>query len=162
MKIKLLDGVEIPEYATTGSAGFDLVAHNFKVVYDQFFGNNEGVKVSPDDLSIKLTPQSRLLVGTGIFVAVPEGHELQIRPRSGNALKTGLSVLNSPGTIDSDYRGEIGVILINTSKYAVEVKLGDKIAQGVLTVFCKADFELELDELPNTQRGEGGFGHTGK
>lgn len=159
MKIKkLFDDVVIPQYATEGSAGFDLVAHNFKKLYDQYTPGailGEGVK------SINLTPHSRILIGCGFAVAVPKHHELQIRSRSGNALNKGLVVLNSPGTIDSDYRGEIGVILYNASEFAIEINLGDKIAQAVLAPYCVADLEV-VEELSETQRGEGGFGSTGK
>ena len=162
MKIKkLFDDVVIPQYATEGSAGFDLVAHNFKQLHDQYSPSTNIAIIGEGVKSIALTPHSRILIGCGFAVAVPKHHELQIRSRSGNALKKGLVVLNSPGTIDSDYRGEVGVILYNASEFAIEINLGDKIAQAVLAPYCVADLEV-VEELSETQRGEGGFGSTGK
>lgn len=140
IKIKKLhvDAV-IPSYQTNEAAGFDL--H------------------SVDEIIIKAG--ERALVKTGFAIALPSGFELQVRPRSGLALKNGITVLNSPGTVDSDYRGEIMVILINHSNEDFLIKKGDRIAQGVVQAVLQARFE-EVAELDNTERGSGGFGSTGK
>lgn len=129
-----------PMYATDGSAGFDLQA------------NIEG--------SIVLEPMERVLVGTGLFVQFPPTVELQIRPRSGLAIKHGITVLNAPGTIDSDYRGEIGVVLINLNKSPYLINPGDKIAQGVFARPLRGEW-VKKDSLDESARGAGGFGHTG-
>lgn len=131
----------LPEYATSGSSGMDLRAN------------------LTEPVSIK--PLERQLIPTGLFLEIPEGFEAQIRPRSGFAFKQGITVLNSPGTIDADYRGEIKVLLVNLSNEAVTVNNGDRIAQ---MVFQKVEsVQLVVTEaLTDTQRGEGGFGHTGK
>lgn len=131
----------LPEYATTGSSGMDLRAS------------------LPQ--SIKLSPLERTLIPTGLFVQIPQGYEAQVRPRSGLAIKQGLTCLNTPGTIDADYRGEIKVILINLSDEVQEVHHGDRIAQMVIQKIEKIQWQL-MDDLPQTERGEGGFGHTGK
>lgn len=131
----------LPVYATTGSSGMDLRA---------FLS-------SP----ITLAPMERYLVPTGLFLTVPENWEAQIRPRSGLAIKQGITCLNSPGTIDADYRGEIKVILINLSKETQIINDGDRIAQMVFQSIEKVDWELVV-ALDETQRGAGGFGHTGK
>lgn len=158
---KLFEDVELPQYATKGSAGFDIVAHNFKSLYIAedpvyYVGNFHDVS---DQMIIQLTPGSRVLVGAGFSVEVPEGYELQVRPRSGNALKLGVTVLNSPGTIDSDYRGEVGVILHNSSKHVVSISLGEKLAQAVFSQVEQAEWE-DVEVLTETERGEGGFGST--
>jgi dUTP pyrophosphatase len=140
VKIKLEEGVNIPSYETKGASGFDLRA-----------------KLN-DDVLIK--PGEVCLVPTGIRVEIPEGYELQIRPRSGLALKEGISVLNTPGTIDSDYRGEIKVILYNVGKKEVVIRNGERIAQAVLNKVYRAEFYE--DSLNESERGEGGFGSTGK
>lgn len=129
-----------PDYATNFSAGLDLRANI--------------------DSTIELKPLERKLIGTGIFLEIPEGYEAQVRPRSGLALKKGLTVLNSPGTIDSDYRGEIGVILINLSNQDVVIEDGERICQ---MVFAKHEHIVlvDSDEISETKRGVGGFGHTG-
>ena len=111
-------------------------------------------------LPVELMPLQRKLIKTGIFIELPEGYEAQIRPRSGLALKNGITVLNSPGTIDSDYRGEIGVILINLSDISFVVNNGDRIAQMVICKYQKVLFN-EVNVLSLTERGEGGFGHSG-
>ncbi len=129
----------LPTYATSGSAGFDLRA-------------NEEVTLFPGDYK---------LVKTGLFIQLPYNYELQIRPRSGLALKNGITVLNTPGTVDSDYIGEIGIILYNTSKELFKVNIGDRIAQAVLNEVAQAKF-VEVKELKETERGEGGFGSSGK
>ena len=133
--------VKIPEYKTQGSSGLDLEAF------------------IEQDLIIK--PGHKELIPTGLSVSIPENLEIQIRPRSGLALKNGLTVLNTPGTVDADYRGEIKVILINLSSENYIVKKGDRIAQMVLCPIVKASFEL-VDELPVSLRSSGGFGSTGK
>ena len=138
---RLSSKVELPKYKTQGSSGLDLMAFIEK--------------------SITLNPKESVLVPTGISVAIAEDLEIQIRPRSGLAAKSNISVLNTPGTIDSDYRGEIKVILFNHSNNEFIINNKDRIAQMVLAPIIKAEFE-EVDELPDTIRGEGGFGSTGK
>jgi dUTP pyrophosphatase len=131
----------LPDYATSGSSGMDLRA------------NLDG--------PLQLQSMERLLIPTGLFIAMPENMEAQIRPRSGLAIKQGLTCLNTPGTIDADYRGEIKVILINLSTEVQTIQDGDRIAQMVFCGVEKAILE-SVDELEMTQRGAGGFGHTGK
>ncbi len=143
VKVKRLShakDIDLPSYATPGSAGFDLRA----AVEDK----------------VVLEPGERALIPTGIILEIPEGYEGQVRPRSGLAVNKGVTVLNSPGTIDSDYRGEIKVILINLGKEKVEIKRGDRIAQLVISPVVKADIE-EVEDLSETLRGSGGFGSTG-
>ena len=130
----------LPEYATDHSAGLDLRANL--------------------DSPIVLKPLERTLVPTGMFIELPQGHEAQIRPRSGLAFKNGITVLNSPGTIDADYRGEVGVILINLSQENFTIRSGDRIAQMIIAKYEKAAF-VESIELAESERGAGGFGHTG-
>ena len=132
---------ELPSYATIDSAGVDLKAFL--------------------DKPLELKPLERKIIGTGIKLALPEGFEAQVRPRSGLAAKHGISILNSPGTIDSDYRGEIGVILVNLSNQIFTVNGGDRIAQLVLTKYEKINWKI-IKELPKTNRGVGGFGSTGE
>ena len=140
--VKKLDPkVQLPSYKTKGSSGMDLMA---------FIKN-----------PIKIAPNTSALIPTGISVAIPNDVEIQIRPRSGLAAKSSISVLNTPGTIDSDYRGELKVILFNHSKEEFVVRNNDRIAQMVLMPVLKIDFE-EVDNLPDTLRGSGGFGSTGK
>jgi len=138
---KLNSRVKLPSYKTKGSSGMDLMA----------FLNE----------SISIIPQKSELIPTGISIAIPENTEVQIRPRSGLAAKNNISILNTPGTIDSDYRGELKVILYNHGDKEFIVKNGDRIAQMVLVPIIKATFE-EVESLPETIRGEGGFGSTGK
>ncbi len=138
VKIMVEEGVEIPTYAKDGDAGFDIRANEIVIIQA---GHRYAVK-------------------TGIKMAIPEGYELQIRPRSGLALKQGLTVLNTPGTIDSGYRGEICIILHNTSDVYRTICKGDRIAQGVLKRAPQANF-IKVNELDETDRGEGGFGSTG-
>ena len=142
IKIKIVNkGTQpLPEYATPQSAGVDLRANI--------------------DKPILLQSLDRVLIPTGLHIALPEGYEAQIRPRSGLAIKKGITCLNTPGTIDSDYRGDIGVILVNLSKEDFVVQPGDRIAQMVIGKFDQAEWEL-VEELDETERGEGGFGHTG-
>lgn len=131
----------LPAYSTEFSAGMDLRAN------------------IPSTLVLK--PFERMLIGTGIYIELPEGYEAQVRPRSGLAIKFGITVLNSPGTIDPDYRGEIGVVLINLSEQDFQVHNGDRIAQMVINKYEKADWKI-VEMLGQSGRGIGGFGHTGK
>ena len=142
MKVKIINKSrhQLPEYATPQSAGVDLRA------------NIE----SP----IMLAPLQRTLFPTGLYIALPEGYEAQVRPRSGLAIKKGITVLNSPGTIDADYRGEICVILVNLSDTPFEITDGERIAQMVIARHEQAEW-IETDTLDETERGAGGFGHTG-
>ena len=138
---KFNKNIKLPVYKTFGSSGMDLVAY---------------VK---NKMTIK--PGKTAIISTGIALAIPNNYEIQIRPRSGLAAKKGISVLNTPGTIDSDYRGEIKVILINLGKKIFVIKSGDRIAQMILCPVMKAELK-EVNVLPKTVRGKGGFGSTGK
>ncbi len=142
MQIKVINRGRqpLPAYATEQSAGMDLRANI--------------------DAPLTLRPLERKLVGTGLYIALPQGYEAQIRPRSGLALKHGLTVLNSPGTIDADYRGEIMVLLVNLSDTDFVINEGERIAQMVIARHEQAVFEL-VDSLDETERGAGGYGHTG-
>ena len=131
---------DLPKYETAASAGMDLRANLESPVH--------------------LAPMERALVPTGLYIELPVGYEAQIRPRSGLALKKGVTVLNSPGTIDADYRGEIRVILINLSREDFEISDGDRIAQMIISSHVQAQWE-EVETLTETTRGAGGFGHTG-
>ena len=130
----------LPQYATAGSAGMDIRAN----------------LSSP----VNLLPMERSLIPTGLFIELPEGYEAQIRPRSGMAIKQGITCLNSPGTVDADYRGELKIILINLSNTVQVINHGDRIAQMIIAKTEKAALVL-VEQLTNSQRGEGGFGHTG-
>ncbi|MBE9536153.1 MAG: dUTP diphosphatase [Proteobacteria bacterium] len=144
VKIKRLrggDDIDLPKYMTAHSAGMDLYAHI-------------------DEL-IEVKPMSRVLVETGISIALPDGFEAQIRPRSGLAIKHGISLVNSPGTIDADYRGEIKVILINLGDTSFKIERGERIAQMVVHRVSRVQWD-EVDSHDETERGEGGFGHTGR
>jgi dUTP pyrophosphatase len=141
VKIVNESGNPLPAYATEGAAGMDLCAHIHE--------------------SVVLEPLERKLIPTGLFIELPLGYEAQIRPRSGLALKQGITCLNSPGTIDADYRGEIGVILINLSNEMQVIKSGDRIAQMVIAPVTQISWELATLLTP-TNRGAGGFGSTGK
>jgi dUTP pyrophosphatase len=136
---KLQDNAVIPQYQTKEAAGFDLHAI--------------------EDVVIK--PGERKLIGTGLAFEIEFGYEVQIRPRSGLAFKHGITVLNTPGTIDSDYRGEIKVLLINHGRESFEIKKGERIAQAVIAPVVQAEIS-EVEELGDTERGAGGFGSTGK
>lgn len=131
----------LPDYATSGSSGVDIRAHL--------------------EHPVTLQPSERTLIPTGLFVAIPGGYEIQIRPRSGLAIKQGITCLNTPGTIDADYRGEIKVILINLSTEAQTIQPGDRVAQMVLQKVEQLQW-LAVETLDNTERGAGGFGSTGK
>ena len=140
MRLPHGEGLPLPSPATAGAAGADLAA--------------------AVDTSLELLPGDRQRVSTGFAIAIPEGFEAQVRPRSGLALKRGLLVPNAPGTIDSDYRGELQVILMNAGTEPVVIERGDRIAQLVVAPVVRATFE-EVEELDSTDRGAGGFGHTG-
>lgn len=133
-------GLALPAYATADSAGMDLLA--------------------AIDADITLAPLERKLVPTGISIALPEGYEAQVRPRSGLALKNGISIVNAPGTVDADYRGEVGVILINLSNEAFTITRGMRIAQMVIAPYTRIQWN-QVPELPSSNRGAGGFGSTG-
>ena len=138
---KLQKNIILPEYKTDGSSGMDLMANV--------------------EQTVKILSGEKKIISTGIMVAIPEQYEIQIRPRSGLAAKNGISVLNTPGTIDSDYRGEIKVILINLGKDIFEIKKNDRIAQMIVCPIIKVKLE-EVESLPETVRGKGGFGSTDK
>jgi dUTP pyrophosphatase len=142
VEIKIINTSDnpIPEYATAGSAGLDLRASLQEPV--------------------TLQPMERKMIPTGLFLEIPKGYEVQVRPRSGMAIKHGITCLNSPGTVDSDYRGEIKIILINLSSETHRINSGDRIAQMVVAKVEKA-FLKPVAQLESTERGEGGFGHTG-
>ena len=137
---KLKEGALLPEYKTSGSAGADL-----RALIEE---------------PIILKPMQRCLIPTGLSVELPKGIELQVRPRSWLALKHGITVLNTPGTVDSDYRGELAVLLINLGNEDFKIENGDRIAQAVIAQAIQADF-VQKDELSNTERGAGGYGSTG-
>ena len=143
VNIKLTRGANAPEYATSGSAAVDLRA------------------AIDESETVVIAPGARALIPTGLFIALPDGTEAQVRPRSGLAAKHGISVLNSPGTIDADYRGEIKVILVNLSNEPFVVNPGERIAQMVVARYEKVEWE-EVEILDETDRGEGGFGSTGR
>lgn len=131
---------ELPAYGTEHAAGMDIRANL--------------------DEPVVLKPMQRVLIPTGLYIELPEGYEAQIRPRSGLALKKGIGVLNSPGTIDADYRGEIGIILINLSNEDFVINDGERICQMVVKEYCRVDW-TEVQTLEDSERGAGGFGHTG-
>ena len=143
MRVKIINksNNQLPAYETASSAGMDLRAFV--------------------DTDVVLKPFERKLIPTGLYIELPDGYEAQIRPRSGLAIKSGITVLNSPGTIDADYRGEIKVILINLSQDDFIIKSGERICQMVIAKHEKAEF-VEVNEISETERGAGGFGHTGK
>lgn len=141
VKIKNISKNEIPKYETDGSAGLDLRANL--------------------DQTVTLKPLQRILVPTGLFIELEKGYEAQIRARSGLAIKNGICLANGIGTIDSDYRGEIKIILINLGDQDFKINSGDRIAQMVITKYEQVEFEL-VEQLNETERSDGGFGHTGK
>lgn len=148
---------KLPEYAHNGDAGFDFRADIFGITNDDFLYN--ATKDIYKNIVI-INPGGRALIPTGLYMAIPEGYELQVRPRSGLALKKGITVLNTPGTIDAPYRGNIGVILMNNGSEPFVVCQGDRIAQGVLNKIEKANFNL-VESLDNTDRGDSGYGKSG-
>ena len=137
------EGLPLPAYETEGAAGMDLRA------------------AVPQDAPVTLAPGERRMIPTGLTMAIPEGYEVQVRPRSGLAARHGLTCLNTPGTVDSDYRGEVQVILINLGQESFVVKRGERIAQMVVAPVTRGVFQA-VDALPETARGEGGFGSTGR
>ncbi len=143
MEVKILNksGFDLPQYATIHSAGMDLRANITE--------------------NIIIDPLKRVLVPTGLHIELPEGYEAQIRPRSGLAAKHGIGIVNSPGTIDADYRGEIKIILVNLSDKPFELTPGERVAQMIVAKFERVQW-VECDELGESERGEGGFGSTGK
>jgi dUTP pyrophosphatase len=143
MKINIVNKSrhQLPQYSTISSAGMDIRANL--------------------ETDILLEPLQRVLVPTGLYLEIPEGYEAQIRPRSGLAIKNGITVLNSPGTIDADYRGEVRIILVNLSKENFVIKDGERICQMVIAKHEMAEW-VNVDMLKDTERGSGGFGHTGK
>lgn len=143
IRVKKVGGFsgELPQYKTAGSVGVDLTANL--------------------DSSLTIRPMERVLIPTGIAVEIPDGYEGQVRPRSGLALKHGVTTVNTPGTIDSDYRGEIGAIMVNLGNSPFEMNPGDRIAQLVISPVVRLVWE-DVDELSDTERGEGGFGSSGK
>ena len=142
VKVKIVNKgrQQLPAYATSQSAGMDLRANI--------------------ETSVELQPLERRLIPTGLFMALPEGFEAQVRPRSGLALKHGITVLNTPGTIDADYRGEVGVVLVNLSNIPFTIEPGERIAQMVIAKYEQAE-SVEVEELDETERGAGGYGHSG-
>ncbi len=142
MKLEIINRSNnpLPKYETSGSAGMDLMANN--------------------ESTIRIRPLERCIVPTGLYIALPEGYEAQIRARSGLSFKHGITTANGIGTIDSDYRGEIGVILVNLSNEDYEIKRGDRIAQLIVAKYEQVE-PVEVEELSETERSEGGFGHTG-
>lgn len=144
MKIQIINksNHELPAYETIDSAGMDL-------------------RASLDVPYIQIEPLGRCLIPTGLYIALPKGYEVQVRPRSGLAIKKGITVLNSPGTVDADYRGEVCVILCNLGQEPFIVQDGDRIAQMVIAKHEQAEWVV-VDDLDETERGAGGFGHTGK
>ncbi|MBW2038650.1 MAG: dUTP diphosphatase [Deltaproteobacteria bacterium] len=135
------DGARLPQYMTPYSSGMDLFA-------------------CLEEGEVTLAPGRWRLIPTGVAITLPKGYEAQVRPRSGLALRHGVTLLNSPGTVDADYRGEIGAILINLGDRPFVIRDGDRVAQLVIHQVCRAELQ-EVDELPVSTRGEGGFGHTG-
>ena len=143
VKVKIVNKgrQQLPAYATSQSAGMDLRANI--------------------EEPIELQPLERRLIPTGLFMALPDGYEAQVRPRSGLALKHGITVLNTPGTIDADYRGEVGVVLVNLSNTSFTIEPGERIAQIVIAKYEQATLE-EVEILDETERGAGGYGHSGR
>lgn len=162
---KLYEDVKLPTYQREGDAGADIYAHNFKrLIYpaqspDGIWSESQD-NLLEDREEVTLLPNCRLLVGAGFKLELPTGYELQVRPRSGLALNSGVTVINSPGTIDSNYRGEVGVILINQGFIPITIKKGERIAQAVLKQVEIA--EWTEGSLSETTRGEDGFGSSGK
>ena len=171
MIIPVITTTQLPNYETPASAGMDVRA-NFDNIVEKFLFNttikeHENVCIDVNGEthhlieSITINPGGRALIPTGLRVAIPEGYEIQVRPRSGLALKNGITLLNTPGTIDADYRGDIGVIVINHGTEPFTIMAGDRIGQIVLNKVERIEWK-EVDNLSDTIRGEGGFGSTGK
>ena len=173
MIIPVITNNQLPSYETPASAGMDIRA-TFENIVEKFLFNttisrhdevytdeNGEIKTIQVINYITINPGGRALIPTGLKVAIPEGYEIQVRPRSGLALKNGITLLNTPGTIDADYRGDIGVIIINHGTEPFIIKAGDRIGQIILNKVEKIEWQ-QVDTLPDTIRGEGGFGSTGK
>lgn len=162
MKVQVINksANELPKYETPQSAGMDLKADLWAIQEKFLFGAQVVHNVDNTIAGIEILPGGRALIPTEIYTAIPMGYEVQVRPRSGLALKHGITVLNTPGTIDADYRNGWGVILMNLGQEPFMVKQGDRIAQGVLAKVEQIEWE-EVEELDSTERGLGGFGHTG-
>lgn len=171
MIIPVITTTQLPNYETPSSAGMDVRA-NFDNIVEKFLFNttikeSENVYIDVNEEthhiieSITINPGGRALIPTGLRVAIPEGYEIQVRPRSGLAIKNGITLLNTPGTIDADYRGDIGVIVINHGTEPFTIMAGDRIGQIVLNKVERIEWK-EVDNLSDTIRGEGGFGSTGK
>lgn len=169
MKVQVINKSqwELPKYETLFSAGMDVRGDFSRIKLvdgkpEKFFFDADAVGILKGKVkTIEIKPGGRCLIPTGLFVAIPQGYELQCRMRSGLALKMGLTLTNGIGTIDADYRGEIGIILTNTSNTPVRINDGERLMQLVLAKHEVAEWE-EVEVLPETDRGEGGFGHTGK
>lgn len=168
MKVKVINKSKnpLPKHETLMSAGMD-VRGDFSLFEGEFLvGDSIGTLCAVTDVvdgkpaKIIIAPNGRLLVPTGLYIELPEGHEVQVRPRSGLALKHGVTVLNSPGTIDADYRGECGTILVNTSTETFEISDSERICQWVLNQYAQIEW-VGVEQLSDTERGEGGFGHSG-
>jgi dUTP pyrophosphatase len=154
----------LPVRSKPNDSGMDVFVHHFEKVYTMYgdFDLKENVEsLGFDGTQYILKTHDRILVATGLSVAVDPGYEIQVRPRSGNALNRGLSIVNSPGTIDADYRGPVGIIIINTGHFSQIIKVGEKIAQLVVAPICLSEI-IEVEDLDETERGDGGFGSTGK
>lgn len=174
MQVKIYNqsGNELPSYQTENSAGMDIRADfsrvtptNLLKVYGESEFIFEGTDINDSrPAMLRLEPGSRALIPTGLFIALPEGFEAQVRPRSGLALKEGVTVLNTPGTIDADYRGEIGIIVINHGTQSIWIEDSERIAQLVISpiVMCEWNEVFTKSDLSETSRGECGFGHTNK
>jgi dUTP pyrophosphatase len=164
VQVKEVEGLVLPSYESENASGMDVRVNFSGYTDEQLKARLTGKSVlttSNDKKAVLLRAGDRYLFPTGLRVAIPVGYEIQVRPRSGMALKHGVTVLNTPGTIDADYRGEIGIVAINLSKSGTVIEDGERIAQLVLVPVTKANWS-KVKELPETKRGEGGFNSTGK
>ncbi len=158
LKIEKIDErSKLPERAYSTDSGLDVFVHSFMKLYS----DGEEIEISGDEKSVELDVMDRVLINTGLKVTVAPGYEIQIRPRSGLALKDGLTVLNTPATIDEQYRGPLGVIIVNLSGKKQKIEIDDKIAQIVIAEVCLSEIEV-VDDLGEAGRGENSFGSTGK
>ena len=164
LKVKVVNKSKfiLPLYQTPGSSGVDIKCDLSRLDITKLYDSYVSLKANLEAREITIKPGGRCLLPTGLFISLPEGYEAQVRPRSGLALKQGVTILNTPGTIDADYEGEIGIILVNQSNKLVKIVDGDRIAQLVFAKCEHIEWEL-VDSLDgNTERGTGGFGSTGK
>lgn len=161
MQIKIVNKStnELPKYETISSAGCDLRAHLSEIKEKCLFNSEVVYNLDNTIAYIQIHPGGRALIPTGLHIALPHDYEGMVRPRSGLALKHGITVLNTPGCVDSDYRGDIGVVLINHGTESFKVEQGDRIAQFIISKVEHVEWDL-VDTLDETERGEGGFGHT--